>query len=84
MVAATFPQRWGKVVKSWQIKLLQYIPGKFQERCHNVAAKRCKKISPQHYGNIHFDNVEGLRYSQCCGNLSAILENPRRSYQDML
>ena len=30
---------------------------------------------------IHFDNIEALRYSQCCGNLSAIWENPRRSYQ---
>ena len=25
----------------------------FQERYHNVAAKRCKKTSPQHHGNIN-------------------------------
>ena len=34
------------------MKLLQHIPGKFQECCDNVAAKR-KNTSPQHYGNIH-------------------------------
>ena len=39
-------------VKFWRIKLRQHIPGKFQECCHNVAAKRCKKTS-QHYGNIN-------------------------------
>ena len=33
--------------------LLQHIPGKFQECCHKVASKRCKKTSPQHYDNIH-------------------------------
>ena len=47
-----FHNVWGKLWKRWQIKLLQHIPGKFQERYHNVAAKRCKKTSPQHYGNI--------------------------------
>ena len=30
------------------------------------------------------DNVELQWYSQCCGNLSAIWENPRKTYQDML
>ena len=39
-------------------KFLQHIPGKCHERCHNVAAKHCKKTSPQHYGNI-----EMLQYS---------------------
>ena len=28
--------------------LMQHIPGKSQECCHIVAAKRCKKTSPQH------------------------------------
>ena len=66
----------GGIMKTLKLKLLQRIPWKFHERCHNVAAKHCKKTSPQHYGNI-----EMLRYSQCCCNLSATWENPRRSYQ---
>ena len=73
MVAATFPQHWGKVIKTLAHKV-KHIPGKFHERCHNVAAKHCKKTYPQHYGNI-----EVLLYSKCCGNHSAIWENPRRS-----
>ena len=41
--------------KRCQITLLQRNPGKLHERCHKVAAKRCMKTSPQHYGNIHFE-----------------------------
>ena len=51
----------GKLWKRWPMKLLQHIPGKFQECCSYVkkmiswyAAKHCKKTSPQHYGNIHW------------------------------
>ena len=53
-VAKTLPQHCHNVElwKGWHMKLLQHIPGKFQECCYNVAAKR-KKTSPQHYGNIN-------------------------------
>ena len=75
----------GKLWKRWQTKLLQNIPGKFQECCHNVDAKRCKFNNVMETLFIHFDNVWVLRYSQCCGyNLSAIWANPHISYQDML
>ena len=80
MVAATFPQRCGNVVKTLE-KLsccnifqesLNKVPTKFvvRKHLHNIMATF-----------IHFDKV--LRYSQCCGNLSAKWENPSK-YQDML
>ena len=65
------------------MKLLQHIPGQFQECCYNVAAKRCKKHLHNSMATF-IDNVEVLCYSQCCGNLSAIWENPRRKYQDKM
>ena len=43
----------GKCENVGKIKLLQHIPGKFIKSFHNVAAKSCKKTSPQHYGNIN-------------------------------
>ena len=41
-----------RLVKRWQIKLLQHIPGKFQECYNNVAEKSCKKTFTQHHA-IH-------------------------------
>ena len=59
----------------------------FQETFKNVATMLPKKVARKHLHNImatfiHFDKV--LWYSQCGGNLSAIWESPRKSYQDML
>ena len=56
-----------KVPKRWHIKLLQHIPGKFQECCHNAAAKRCKKISPEYDVSIH---------SQCYDTIFTMLLQP--------
>ena len=78
-VAKTLSQRWGKVVKTL---------------AHEVAATYSRKVSrllPQnvvwkHLHNImetFIDNIEVLWYSQCCGNISAIWENPLRKYQDI-
>ena len=53
IVAATFPQRWGKVVKTLAHQVAATFSRKLQECCHNLAAKRCKKTCPQLYGNIH-------------------------------
>ena len=78
MVAATFLQRWGKVVKTLEKLSCCNI---FQESLKKVATTLLQKVVGKHIHNImatsiHFDNV--LRYSQCCGNLSAIWENPRK------
>ena len=59
MVAAKFPQRWGKVVKVVK-KLLQHIPGKFQENVatmlpQNVVRKRLHHIMETLL--IHSDNL---------------------------
>ena len=57
-----------------------------QESFKNVATT-LPQNARKHLHNImatFIDNVEVLWYSQCCGNLSAIWENPRRKYQDML
>ena len=59
----------------------------FQERFKSVATTLPQNVVRKHLHNsmaTFIDNVEVLWYSQCCGNLSAIWENPRRKYQDKL
>ena len=55
-----------------KIKLLQHIPGKVLKSCHDVAAKSCKKTSPQHYGNINSFRqsvvATFLQYGKICVN----------------
>ena len=71
-------------MKRWHMKLLQHISGKSQECCYNVAAKRCMKTSPHYYGNINRQRRDVMIITMLCDNLSAIWENPRKKYQDML
>ena len=59
----------------------------FQESFKSVATMFPQNVVWKHLHNCmatFIDNVEVLWYSQCCDNLSAIWENPRRKYQDML
>ena len=84
MVAATFPQR-----SSCENVGTLSCCNIFQESFKNVATTLPHNVVRKHINNImatliHFDNIEVLRYSQCCGNLAAIWETQRRSYHDML
>ena len=59
----------------------------FQESVKSVATTLPQNIVRKHLHNImatFIDNVEVLWYSQCCGNLSAILENPRGRYHQAM
>ena len=54
----------------------------FQESFKSVAAMLAQNIVRKHLHNMmatFIDNVEVLWCSQCCANLSAIWENPRRN-----
>ena len=45
-----------------------------------------QNVVRKHLHNIMatFIHIATIQYSQCCGNVSAIWENPCISYQDML
>ena len=76
MVATTFPQRWGESCENGGTLSFCNI---FQESFKNVSTTLPQNVVSKHIHNIMatFIHNATIRYSQCCGNLSAIWENTR-------